>query len=74
MVGDRSSPLDVILAHEPPVDPIGNPNGTRKVFDSYVEAGATGLSLRFRHDSLSHYIEQTEAAAGIARQVEVPER
>ena len=70
MIGARDDPLGLILAPEPPVDPMGDPEGTRKAFSSYVRAGATGLSLRFRHGSRTHYVEQMEAARLIASQIE----
>jgi len=31
----------------------------------YAAMGATGLSLRFRHRSRAHYLEQLEAMAGV---------
>ena len=41
-----------------------------EIFRSYAAAGATGLSMRFRHDSRSHYVEQMEAAAGLLRELD----
>jgi probable F420-dependent oxidoreductase len=58
--------LQLILAPEPPIDPIGDPDGTAEFLASYVEIGATGFSLRFDHHSLAHYVEQMEATAALA--------
>ncbi|MGO9343265.1 MAG: TIGR03619 family F420-dependent LLM class oxidoreductase [Acidimicrobiales bacterium] len=68
LMGDRDEALDMIFAPEPPVDPIGAPDATRQTFRSYASAGATGLSMRFRHDSRSHYVEQMEAAVALLRE------
>ena len=69
LIDRREEPLDLIFAPEPPVDPQGEPEKTRETFRSYVDVGATGLSLRFRHDSRSHYVEQMEAAMAIASEI-----
>ncbi len=58
--------LQLLLAPEPPVDPVGDPDGTAAFLASYVEVGATGFSLRFDHHSRAHYVEQMEATAAIA--------
>ncbi|HVB91837.1 MAG TPA: TIGR03619 family F420-dependent LLM class oxidoreductase [Acidimicrobiales bacterium] len=57
----QGTPLQLILAPEPPIDPLGDPEGTTTFLAPYVEAGATGFSLRFNHHSLAHYCEQMEA-------------
>jgi probable F420-dependent oxidoreductase len=59
----RQSPLDVVLGNARPVDPTDDPDGARRIVDRLVEAGATGLQLRFIHHSLPHYLEQLEAMA-----------
>jgi probable F420-dependent oxidoreductase len=69
-IAARDVALDLILAPEPPVDPLGDPARTREVFNSYVGVGATGLSLRFQHDSRAHYMEQMEAAVEIASEID----
>jgi probable F420-dependent oxidoreductase len=61
----RSSPLDLIFPPEPPVDPLSEPEAVRAFIASYVDAGATGFSMRFDHDSRDHYIEQMGAFAEI---------
>jgi probable F420-dependent oxidoreductase len=57
----HGGPLAMILAPEPPVDPLGDPSGTSAFLASYMAIGATGFSLRFDHHSLDHYCEQMEA-------------
>lgn len=59
----RQSPLDVVLGNARPVDPTDDPDGARHIVDRLVEAGASGLQLRFIHHSLPHYLEQLEAMA-----------
>ncbi len=62
---DRPHPLEVVLQNGRPADPVGDPDGARTIVDRLVRAGATGLQLRFVHHSLSHYLEQLEAMAGL---------
>ena len=57
----RGRPLKVILAPEPPIDPLGDPGRTTEFLASYVAIGASGLSLRFVHNSPAHYCEQMAA-------------
>ena len=59
----RHLPLEVILRNGRPLDPVGDPDDTRRTVDRLVDAGATGLQLWFSHDSLDHYLEQLEAMA-----------
>jgi hypothetical protein len=58
--------LDLILAPEPPIDPLGDPGGTLDFLASYVAIGATGFSLRFDHHSKAHYGEEMEAMKEVA--------
>ncbi len=58
---EHGRPLQLILAPEPPIDPLGDPDGTADFLASYVALGATGFSLRFDHHSPSHYGEQMAA-------------
>jgi probable F420-dependent oxidoreductase len=53
--------LDIVLHPEPPLDPLGDPDGARAKVDEYAAIGATMCNLRFRHESSSHYLEQLEA-------------
>ncbi len=57
----RTRPLDVGLAPEPPLDPQGDPEGTRKEIDRIRLCGATFLNLRLRSRSLAHHLEQMTA-------------
>jgi probable F420-dependent oxidoreductase len=57
--------LDIVLHPEPPLDPLGDPNGARAKVDEYARIGATMCNLRFRHESLAHYLEQLEAMVGV---------
>jgi probable F420-dependent oxidoreductase len=57
----RAGAFDLILAPEPVLDPAGDPQGTAATVRAYAGLGATGLSLRFRHRSRSHYLEQLAA-------------
>jgi probable F420-dependent oxidoreductase len=63
----RTRPFDVVLAPEPPLDPVGDPSGASGVVRLYAEVGATGLSLRFKHRSLAHYLEQLEAMTEVVK-------
>jgi probable F420-dependent oxidoreductase len=63
---EHGSPLQMILAPEPPVDPLGDPAGTATFLSTYVALGATGFSLRFDHRSMAHYCEQMEAMMAVA--------
>lgn len=58
----RAKPLEVITQPERPVDPMGNPEATAKMFQSLHDAGASLVNLRVVHRSLAHYLEQMEAA------------
>ena len=54
-------PADVGLAPEPPLDPVGGPDGVRRAVDHHADCGATILNVRFRSDSLEQWLEQAEA-------------
>lgn len=69
-LGARPVPLDIVLAPEPPLDPLGDPDASATAVRGYGAVGATGLSLRFRHHSRAHYIEQLEAMREVAAGVE----
>jgi hypothetical protein len=60
------APRDVVLQPEPPVDPVGDPDGARRAVDVLRDAGATMLNLRFVHHSCEHYCEQMEAMHALA--------
>jgi alkanesulfonate monooxygenase SsuD/methylene tetrahydromethanopterin reductase-like flavin-dependent oxidoreductase (luciferase family) len=63
---EHGSPLDLILAPEPPIDPLGDPAGTLDFLASYTAIGATGFSLRFDHHSKAHYGEEMAAMQEVA--------
>jgi probable F420-dependent oxidoreductase len=63
----RARPLVLALTPAAPVDPLGARDATAAVVRTLHDAGATKLSLRFRHDSLAHYLEQMEAMLDIVR-------
>ena len=67
LLGARSAPLELIIAPEPPLDPLDDPTGTRQVLGNLVAAGATGFSLRFVHRSRDHYVEQMAALQDVVR-------
>ena len=58
---EQGGPLRLILAPEPPIDPLGEPDRTAEFLASYVAIGATGFSVRFDHHSPAHYCEQMAA-------------
>jgi probable F420-dependent oxidoreductase len=58
--------FDVVLAPEPPLDPLGEPDQCVETMRAYAAAGATALHLRFRHRSRRHYVEQLEAMAALS--------
>jgi probable F420-dependent oxidoreductase len=68
-LADRAGAFDVILAPEPALDPVGAPEAAATTVRSYAELGATGLSLRFRHRSRDHYLEQLVAMADLVADV-----
>ncbi len=66
----RPGTFDIVLAPEPPLDPAGAPDATATALRRYGDIGATGLALRFRHDSRAQYIEQLEAMGEVAAAVD----
>ena len=61
MLSAFGRPAAVGLAPEPPFDPVADPDGVRRSVDHHRECGATFLNLRFRSESLEHWIEQADA-------------
>jgi probable F420-dependent oxidoreductase len=59
--GAPGARFDVVLAPEPPLDPLADPGGATATVDRYRELGATGLALRFVSRSRDHYVEQLAA-------------
>lgn len=60
-IAARDRPFGLIFPPDPPLDPAGAPDEAAKVVAAFADLGATGLSLRFRHHSRTHYIEQLQA-------------
>jgi probable F420-dependent oxidoreductase len=65
----RAGSFALILAPEPALDPSGDAEGAAAIVRAYAELGATGLSLRFRHRSRHHYMEQLAAMAEVTADV-----
>jgi probable F420-dependent oxidoreductase len=63
---ENGTPFPMILAPEPPVDPLGDPEGTAAFLARYIALGASGFCLRFAHRSMSHYCEQMAAMMAVA--------
>jgi probable F420-dependent oxidoreductase len=68
MLGEVAGPLTeraghfaLVLAPEHALDPVGDPDTAGATVDAYAALGATALSLRFRHRSRDHYLEQLAA-------------
>jgi probable F420-dependent oxidoreductase len=59
--------LKLILAPEPPIDPLDEPGRTGEFLASYLALGATGFSVRFVHRSAEHFCEQMEALQSVVR-------
>ncbi len=71
----RTSPLEVVLRNGRLLDPLGDPDGARKLVERLTGVGATGLQLGFAHHSRGHYLEQLDAMAqlvGEMAEMEVP--
>jgi probable F420-dependent oxidoreductase len=65
----HGTPLPMILAPEPPLDPLAHPARTADFLAPYIALGATGFCLRFEHDSRAHYCEQMEAMVPVAAEL-----
>ncbi len=65
----RPAPLGLIFAPEPPIDPVGDPDGARRLLAGYLDCGVTGFSLRFRHDSPDHFVDQMGATVGLVAEL-----
>ena len=58
--------FEVVLSPERALDPIGDPDGSRRRMEELEAAGATVANLRLFSRSLSHYCDQLEAMAQIS--------
>ncbi|KUI00795.1 LLM class F420-dependent oxidoreductase [Mycolicibacterium acapulense] len=59
--------FEVVLAADRPLDPVDDPDATRKTLREMADAGTTTVSARFVHRSLGHYLEQIHALAELHR-------
>jgi len=57
----RTTPIDVILRPERPLDPLGDRDAARRAVDELRAAGATMLSVTFWNDSVDQLCEQLGA-------------
>jgi probable F420-dependent oxidoreductase len=62
----QSSPVDIILQNEHPLDPLGESERVAEQLGRFAAAGATGVNVRFVHHSPAHYREQLAALAALA--------
>ena len=62
----RTTPVDVILQNEHPLDPIAEPERVREQLARFAAVGATGVNIRFVHHSVEHYKEQLAALVSLA--------
>jgi probable F420-dependent oxidoreductase len=65
----RRQPFDVVLTAEE-LDPAGDPEGVLARLSALIGAGATIVDLRCRHESAAELVEQLEAAAVLARDLD----
>ncbi len=61
----RRESFEVVLAPEPPLDPLGESEHCIEVVRAYAKAGATTLAVRFVHRSRPHYLEQLNALSAL---------
>jgi probable F420-dependent oxidoreductase len=63
----RTTPVEVVLQTERPLDPIAEPERVAETVRRLTETGATALNVRFVHHSPAHYREQLSALMTIVR-------
>lgn len=63
----RTTPVEVIVQNEHPLDPLAEPDRVGEQLRRFTEIGATGVNVRFVHHSPAHYREQLAALAALAR-------
>jgi probable F420-dependent oxidoreductase len=64
----RTTPVDVILQNEHPLDPVAEPDRVAEQLARFTDIGATGVNVRFVHHSPAHYREQLAALATVVRE------
>jgi probable F420-dependent oxidoreductase len=57
----KAGSFDLIFPPDPPLDPLGDADGTRRTLDDFRAIGTTGLAMRFIHSSREQYFEQLDA-------------
>ncbi len=57
----RTHPLEIVLQHDVPLDPLAEPDRVRERVAELAQAGATALNVRFVHHSPAHFREQLAA-------------
>jgi probable F420-dependent oxidoreductase len=62
---ERERPLEIVLGPRRHLDPMALPDEAADAVRELTDAGVTTVSLRFVHESLSHYMEQLEAMRGV---------
>lgn len=63
---DLPDGFEVVLGAGRPVDPIGEPDRTRRALDRTVAAGATVVNVHVAATSATHYTDQLSALAALA--------
>ena len=66
---ERDRGFDVVLQSQRAFDPSGRPDESRTEVRALLDAGATGLALRFVHHSCDHYLEQLDAMRSVVADV-----
>jgi probable F420-dependent oxidoreductase len=62
-------PFEVSLPAGRLLDPVAKPDAAVEILEGMRDIGATMVNVNFRHDSATHYVEQLEALAELARAV-----
>ena len=62
---DLPEGFEVVLGPPRPLDPVGDPEGTREVLERMEDAGATAVHAGFVHHSVEGYLEQLEALSAL---------
>lgn len=65
----RAQPIDIVLQSHRAFDPLGKPDAATAEVEALVQAGATGLALRFVNRSPNHYLEQMAAMIDLVASV-----
>lgn len=62
----RSDPFDIVLSPERPLalDSAADVDQAHQIVRRYQDIGATAMNLRFRHESLAHFLECLDRFAG----------